>query len=221
MSVFDATHRQLSLGERLLRGIGSFHPSGNFGRSALNSTSAELLYHRVQARATALADTMEGRELLPDEEVTTAYLPYRSLPSEPAWPEEVLTAAQDDSLRAVDWSARQPEEITAAIQLALTTQDFPLARELAAVGHERYPEQSELATLNYVLAPPVAKAVTPASRPDMQADFDWLRENRERFQGRWVALLGGQLLATADTVADLMTEVGDVRNTDILITQVW
>ena len=38
---------------------------------------------------------------------------------------------------------------------------------------------------------------------DRRADYEWLRVNGDRFRGRWVALDGGTLVASAATLREL------------------
>lgn len=114
-----------------------------------------------------------------------------------------------------------PTDLLAAIHTALSTGDTLTARALAAAAHRLHPDDPDLARYWRVLAPPVATAVTQPNRPDIRADFDWLRSHRDEYAGRWVALRDGQLLAAAESVDSLIAQVGDVRNTGILITQVY
>ena len=114
-----------------------------------------------------------------------------------------------------------PTAFLSAIRSALSTGDTLTARAIAADAHRLYPDDPDLARYWRVLAPPVATAVTRPSRPDIRADFDWLRTHHNEYAGRWVALKDGQLLATAESVDGLFAQVGDVRNTGILVTQVY
>lgn len=108
-----------------------------------------------------------------------------------------------------------------AIHTALSTGDTLTARTLAADAHRLHPDDHDLARYWRVLALPVATAVTQPNRPDIRADFDWLHAHRDEYAGRWVALRDGQLLTAAETVDALIAQVGDVRNTGILVTQVY
>lgn len=46
---------------------------------------------------------------------------------------------------------------------------------------------------------------------DRSAEFHWLKTNWEEYQGKWVALLGEDLLASSDTLKDLLDRLDEFR----------
>lgn len=46
---------------------------------------------------------------------------------------------------------------------------------------------------------------------DRSAEFRWLNLNSARFRGRWVALLGDQLVASADSLKELLAELKELK----------
>jgi hypothetical protein len=196
-----------------------------FGRHALNTTSVVTgstgHWHANRQEHDNLSLDSRALSLL-GADVTTL-LPD-PLAIDPAWlqvavdEQPILSASLLDN---VNWSARQPGEIALGVRMALAFQDPLRARAIVAQGHRLYPDDGELARLHRVLAPPVTTSVRANTRPDTRANLNWLAGNREVYYGKWVALDDGRLLANADSIADLIAQVGDVRDTDILITQVW
>jgi hypothetical protein len=56
------------------------------------------------------------------------------------------------------------------------------------------------------LAEPVARPI-PQLTVDRSADYEWLRQNRHRYRGRWVAIVGGYLLVDSARFADVLAVV--------------
>lgn len=50
--------------------------------------------------------------------------------------------------------------------------------------------------------------------PDRSREFAWLREHGHAYRGKWVAVLGDRLVATADTLRDLLQQVQQARLTE-------
>ena len=46
---------------------------------------------------------------------------------------------------------------------------------------------------------------------DRSAEFHWLKTNWEEYQGKWVALLGEDLLASSDTLKELRARLADLH----------
>ena len=197
-----------------------------FGRHALNSTSVSSVSagprHTDHQERTSnpLVDTpllrleLDATTLLPDASSIELTWLQAALDGQPTWLASTI-------LENINWSARQPGEIALGVRLALVLQDPIIGRAIAAQGHNLYPSDTELAKLHRVLAPPTTTTLRAATRPDTHSNLNWLTSNQEAYHGQWVALDDGRLLATAGSIGDLIAQVGDVRHTNILITQVW
>ncbi len=61
--------------------------------------------------------------------------------------------------------------------------------------------------LHKALAPPRIRVSSREPGPDRSAEFRWLDSNSDRFRGRWVALLGERLVASADSLKELLVEL--------------
>jgi len=121
--------------------------------------------------------------------------------------------------RAMKWRNRGPNDLTRTIDLALTMDMVPLARQLAEHGRKLFPNDERLRQLSAVLAPPVVLETRPSQPKDFEASQQWLREHASQFQGQWVAVRGGTLLGCAPTLKELYEQIGPEgksRNTVIV-----
>jgi hypothetical protein len=113
------------------------------------------------------------------------------------------------------------EDILNAIDSALATGAPLAARKLAKVGVRRFPNNKELKKMSTLLAPPVVSISDREPNPGIKANRDWLRDNRGEYMGCWVALKNGALLYSAHTMDEIVTEIGELKNTNILVTKVF
>lgn len=87
------------------------------------------------------------------------------------------------------------------------------ARRTAARGATAFPSDPWLRKANRVLNP--SRIVSkPATAPDRTREFAWLRKHSAEYRGRWVALLGEELLSSGTQLEDVLTELRS-RNLDI------
>ena len=63
-----------------------------------------------------------------------------------------------------------------------------------------------VARLRFVLAPPVVRRVQKRD-VDRSGDYEWLRTHEREYRGRWVALVGGDVVASAGTLHDLQEQL--------------
>jgi len=121
----------------------------------------------------------------------------------------------------MDWQTRSVEDFLRAIQLALSAGAHLTARRLAMQGGMRFPEHSEMSKYTKILAPVKTVRNTLPPNPDVSKNMEWLRTHHKEFQGLWVALRNGTLLASADTFRALREKTGELKNTRILVTRVF
>ncbi len=80
------------------------------------------------------------------------------------------------------------------------------ARTVIAEALRRFPDNEGLYALSTLTAP--SKATRSAvTFPRRAEELRWLDEHRDRYKGRWVALLGNVLIASADTMKQLLDAV--------------
>jgi hypothetical protein len=119
----------------------------------------------------------------------------------------------------IDWQTKAAEDFVQAVQLALTVGAHLVARKLAALGAERYPQDAYLKKAAYILAPPKVIARDLPPRPDLRANRDWIMTQSNAHRGKWVALRNGELLATADSFDALANQIADPSG--ILLTKIF
>lgn len=123
-------------------------------------------------------------------------------------------------VHAIDWTKRTPQELIQTIRWALALEFTLLARHLSEQGIKRHPENGELREIARLLAPPKATVSQLTTAPNLKANQEWLVVNRDGYQGQWVALKDGILLAAAASFPALLNDVGDIKGKGILATKV-
>ena len=117
-----------------------------------------------------------------------------------------------------DLSPRSPEDFINGIEEAFRTGAFALARDLSVEGAARYPDHSDLQQYARVLAPPkVVKSNLPPN-PSVRANRNWLKEHRQEYQGRWIALRSGELAGVANSLDEVVRQVEDTQG--VLLTKI-
>lgn len=99
-----------------------------------------------------------------------------------------------------------------AIDEALTAGALSTARELAAEGARRFPDDARLSRAAAVLARPVARQVERRRTGDARADRAWLARHHGEYRGLWVALRSGEVVASAKTLNDLVASLPSPPN---------
>jgi hypothetical protein len=122
--------------------------------------------------------------------------------------------------KKIGWQTQPAANFVEAIRLALSVGAHHTAQKLASLGVSRFPKHSELKKMAGILTPPISTSTSPAD-PSVHNDMDWLKAHWDEYKGQWVALRDGQLLAAADSVEAIEQQVGNVKNTNILITKLW
>lgn len=139
---------------------------------------------------------------------------------------EIVAERQDErafimAADFIDWTTRSAEDHTIAVRLALSSGAHMKARHLAKEGAVRYPEHEELQKMARILAPPQIISNNLPSKPGAGADMAWLKEHGDQYRSQWVALKDGELLANANSFAEIIEIVGNPRGKGILVTKVY
>lgn len=98
------------------------------------------------------------------------------------------------------------EETARAIRTLLDLQQFQEARRTAARAAEEHPDHPWLVQAHRVLNPDRMARRTAQGRGRTQ-ELAWLRRNTETYRGRWVALLGDELIVSAETFQEVQCAV--------------
>jgi len=97
----------------------------------------------------------------------------------------------------------QPDAVVDEIREHLLEGRFRSAQGLAKAAAARFPEHPEIRKLNRGLNEWTART-KPASGRDMSEEFAWLCHPPVSTRGKWVALIGSEMVGAADTLAELV-----------------
>ena len=124
--------------------------------------------------------------------------------------------------QTIDWSTRRPEELTHAIDLALSLEMTRLAADLAVQGGRLFPNNERVQQAAHVLAAPGKTNKRKLPRPKgLQDSRRWLREHAEQYRGQWVAVREGELLDAAASLEALTPAIGQGDETlNTIVTRV-
>lgn len=95
-----------------------------------------------------------------------------------------------------------PEDILDQIR-ALVTDNPLVARRMAVEAAAQFPNHEGLRTAHRVLNVGKASVNSGGTEPSTTEEFDWLRRAPESVRGKWVALVGQELVGMADTLTEL------------------
>jgi hypothetical protein len=132
-------------------------------------------------------------------------------------PLRVAAKANDEkrfvvAMRSVNWSQLSATDFFNAVHLALEAGAHLAARRLATEGARRYPHSSNLQRMSILLGEPqVVNAKLPPV-PSLKANRQWMQDHAAKYQGQWVALKNGRLVASAPTVHELKARVEDLKD---------
>jgi hypothetical protein len=124
-----------------------------------------------------------------------------------------------NALDGIKWEGRPVADFIRATQLALEAGAHLAARELSAEGAKQYPDNPEIQKYARVLAPP--RVISSNLPPDLTlgANRNWLMIHGGEYRGQWIALRHGQLLGVANSLDELVKQVGSTK--DVLLTTAY
>jgi hypothetical protein len=136
---------------------------------------------------------------------------------------EGAAESEDESVflsiaKAIDWTVRPREDLLRGVRLALRVGAFLKARELSSEGIKLYPHDSELQKYARLLAPPKVVRSDLAPTLSVKTNRNWLKEHAQSHKGRWVALRNGELQGVANSLEELVEQLGDTKG--MLLTRV-
>ncbi len=130
-----------------------------------------------------------------------------------------------DRIEGVDWSARPPEHILKAIDMALMIGGRArLAMQLAQESVRLFPDHPKCQWSARVIAPGKVVRRTPSDGKDrgMRASMDWVANHSRPYRGKWVAVSFGKVVASASSLEELDEMIKDEKEPDcILISKVF
>lgn len=96
-----------------------------------------------------------------------------------------------------------PGSYVARIREHVEREEVGAARRVLAEALREGSNEPGLANWEKLLAPGKVLGYSPARGSDLQAEVRWLDEHSQEFRGQWVAVLGAQMLAHAETLEEL------------------
>lgn len=126
-----------------------------------------------------------------------------------------------EAYQSVNWALEPARSYARGVRMALAAGAHRIARKLANEGTERFPDHRELQKMASILAEPTVRQSSSPADAGLAANRDWMKSHRNQYKGRWVALQAGHLLGVADTMTQLIAQIGEIRNRRILVTQVF
>jgi hypothetical protein len=116
-----------------------------------------------------------------------------------------------------------PEDFIQAIRNALESGDFYKAQRLSIQALKHYPDHLDIKQCAYVLEP--AKSTisrrTDIDRPGLKKSREWVSQQRRNrnYVNQWVAVRNGELLATGQSLDELVDAIDDTNN--VLLTVIY
>jgi len=110
---------------------------------------------------------------------------------------------------AINWAMRRPDELTAAIDLALRLDAVVLARDLAQVGSRVFPRDERVRQAAYVLRRPQPGVSHAPPAKGLDATLAWVWDHASEYRGKWIAVREGGLLGVATTLKDLQALIAE------------
>jgi hypothetical protein len=136
-------------------------------------------------------------------------------------PQGVEDLAESERADMTGDELRRPEELCAAIDLALQQEMIGQARELAQLGAQLFPGHGRVQRAAQVLAPPDAQAVRLPPAQGLKRSRRWVRENASEYRGQWVAVRSGRLLGVGASLEEVRAVIEpDEDPVEILVTRV-
>jgi hypothetical protein len=111
--------------------------------------------------------------------------------------------AVPDAERELRTSEAGPEALLVELR-SLVTDHYPEAQKLAARAAALFPHHDGVRSAHRVLNSPTGPAGKAPAEPATDEEIDWLQHPPESVRGKWVALSGSELVATAEKLADLV-----------------
>lgn len=111
-------------------------------------------------------------------------------------------ASSSSSGRDLLPSKARPEDVFVLLRSLIERDQIAQARKLTLEAVRRFPGDDKIRLAKQILA--VGKATpNPYVQPTATAEIEWLKNPPEEARGKWVALVGSQLVGMADSVDEL------------------
>jgi uncharacterized protein DUF5678 len=130
-------------------------------------------------------------------------LPAFDRNAQPPFQREPDERPREKGLEPGNLASAQPFPYLRQLHSLLEQGQIRAAQDLFEFAKDFVPQDSKI---REALAPP--RVTTSSKRSvDRSAEFRWLDSNSSRFRGKWVALLGDRLVASADSLKELLVQL--------------
>ena len=103
-----------------------------------------------------------------------------------------------------------PAVIAKKIRALLGEGQLKAAQIMLERALQYHPGDAELIHLQDVISPGSITSVSGNS-PNIKAELDWIADHREQYRGKWVALIGKQVIAIEDDAKQLLSKLKDKK----------
>ncbi len=139
----------------------------------------------------------------------------RSNPPSPMIAREssAVSAARSRAARRVDSPLPPEAEPGAVVEeiLRLLGQDrYQTARRMAIEARARFPENRRVQKVWRIFDQRANAVRSPGNEPSRSEELEWLKNAPASARGQWVALVGKEMVAAADTLAELVEVLGSL-----------
>lgn len=124
-----------------------------------------------------------------------------------------------EAVQTIDWTSKDADELTAAIEMALQLQLILLARRLSEIGVERFPKSERIGKLARIVGKGGPIRVGGPAKPKLADSARWINANWHDYIGMWIAVEGDKLLGVAKSRKELYDKLEQITD-DTVITQI-
>lgn len=121
------------------------------------------------------------------------------------WQQKAIAVLAEQRVRDVESSASAEPPFVSVVWALVEGQQLRAARRLLA----QLPDKPEYGRARRILRPP-RTAVSNRLDTDRTADYRWLSRHARDYVGQWVAVSGGELIASAPTLKELRNALSSV-----------
>ena len=99
-----------------------------------------------------------------------------------------------------------PEAVLERLRQLVAEGQLTAVRQLAVDAARRFPDHDEIQLARRIFSEAEATP-NPFVQPTTAAEIEWLNDPPEETRGKWVALVGSELVGLAETLADLVKQL--------------
>lgn len=112
----------------------------------------------------------------------------------------------------------EPEDVFELLRQLIADGQVRTAREVLAEARRRFPGHAKVRLAQRVFAEG-KPTPNPFAQPTAAAEIEWLRDPPAEYRGRWVALVGGDVVGVADSAQELMRSLRSKNLTQVPVVQ--